>query len=174
MRWIALILAFLAVVVILVVVIGMLLPVSHVASVSGEIPAPREQVFAALSDVRLAATWRSDIDSVAVLSKEGEPLRWREVGGSGSLAFVRDEMDPPRRIVSRIDGRDQGFGGRWIWELTPGSTGTEVTVTEEGEVYNPLFRFMSRFVFGHHRTMESVLKDLGTRFGADVQTRRLE
>ncbi len=29
---------------------------------------------------------------------------------------------------------------------------TSLRVTERGEVYNPGFRFLSRFVFGHHRS----------------------
>ena len=34
-------------------------------------------------------------------------------------------------------------------------------ITENGEVYNPLFRFMSRFVFGHTATIDKYLEDLG-------------
>jgi hypothetical protein len=32
-------------------------------------------------------------------------------------------------------------------------------------VYNPLFRFISRYVMGHTATIESYLRALGKRFG---------
>ena len=37
------------------------------------------------------------------------------------------------------------------------------TITEDGEVYNLIFRFMSRFVFGHTATMDAFLKNLERR-----------
>jgi len=40
---------------------------------------------------------------------------------------------------------------------------TEVTITEDGEVYNPIFRFMSAYVFGHTATIEQYLTDLESR-----------
>jgi hypothetical protein len=43
---------------------------------------------------------------------------------------------------------------------------TLVTITERGEVYDPLFRFMSKFVFGHTSTMDSCLAAPTTKFGA--------
>ncbi len=45
------------------------------------------------------------------------------------------------------------------------NTGTRLTITENGEVYNPIFRFMSRFVFGHTATMDQFLSDLKKRVG---------
>jgi len=36
-------------------------------------------------------------------------------------------------------------------------------------VKNVLFRFMSRFIFGHPATLDQHLRDVGRRFGEDVQ-----
>jgi hypothetical protein len=44
--------------------------------------------------------------------------------------------------------------------VTPSGSGTLVRITEHGEVYNPLFRVLSRFVFGHTSTMEQFLRNL--------------
>ena len=44
-----------------------------------------------------------------------------------------------------------------------GAGGSDLTITEDGEVYNVIFRFMSRFVFGHHATMDAFLKNLQAR-----------
>jgi hypothetical protein len=47
--------------------------------------------------------------------------------------------------------------------------GAALRVTEDGEVYNVIFRFMSRFVFGQTGTIERYLKDLGKKFGEQVE-----
>jgi hypothetical protein len=44
-----------------------------------------------------------------------------------------------------------------ITEARPGST---VTITEDGEIYNSFFRFMSRYVIGYEGTMTKYLEDL--------------
>ncbi len=44
-----------------------------------------------------------------------------------------------------------------------------VTITENGEIYNPFFRFMARFVFGYTVTMETYLKALGKKFSEDAE-----
>ena len=173
MRWALVVVVLLAGLIGIVVVGGMLLPVAHVASVRARVPAAQEAVFAVLADVASAPAWRSDVDSVAVFSAADEPLRWRETGPNGSIAYLREEADAPRRLVARIDGTDQPFGGRWTWELAPDDEATWVTITEEGEVYNPAFRFVARYVFGHHRTMEHYLQDLGARLGAPVKSERV-
>ena len=42
-------------------------------------------------------------------------------------------------------------------------------MAEDGEVYNPIFRFVSRFVMGHHATMDRYLRNLGRKFGGEQQ-----
>jgi hypothetical protein len=75
---------------------------------------------------------------------------------------------PPRRMVTRIADPDLPFGGGWTFELEPADGpqgGTSVRITEDGEVYNPVFRFVSRFVLGHTRSMERYLADLQAQAG---------
>ncbi len=43
--------------------------------------------------------------------------------------------------------------------------GLRERITEDGEVYNVIFRFMARFFFGYTATIEGYLRDLGHRFG---------
>jgi hypothetical protein len=47
-----------------------------------------------------------------------------------------------------------------------------VTLTERGWIANPLFRFLSRFVFGYYRTQEGYLRALGKRLGETVTPAR--
>lgn len=53
--------------------------------------------------------------------------------------------------------------------LEPENGKTLVRITEDGEVYNPFFRFMSRFVLGQTATLDAYLKAMGKAVGEDVQ-----
>jgi hypothetical protein len=57
---------------------------------------------------------------------------------------------------------------RWILiaGLVVVGSGIMVTlITENGEVYNPIFRFVSRFIMGHTATLDAYLKSLTTALG---------
>jgi hypothetical protein len=70
--------------------------------------------------------------------------------------------------VSQIADKNSPFGGAWIFELSPTSDGTRLNITERGEIYNPVFRFMSRFVFGYTRTLDTYLGNVAHRFGENT------
>jgi len=159
LRVAALVLGALVVLGLLLVAIGYALPVKHVAVREAMLPAPPERVYAAIGNVEQYAAWRSDLQAVEVLASP-PALRWRERGGNGTITYELADTDPPRRLVTRIADPSLPFGGSWTYQLTPSGTGTTLVITEHGEVYNPLFRLMSRFVFGHTRTMEKYLEDL--------------
>jgi uncharacterized protein YndB with AHSA1/START domain len=141
------------------VAFGYALPVAHVATRDAALPAPPERVFAVLTDVEAFPRWRTDVDAVEVIARTPQ-AQWRERGSDGTIAFEVQESDPPRRLVTRIADRTLSFGGAWTFTLEPVDGGTKLTITENGEVYNPLFRVMSRFVFGHTATIDRYLKDL--------------
>ena len=114
--------------------IGYLLPVTHEASRSAEFSQPPEAVFALISNLDTYPAWWPENDAkVEVL-----------------------EASPPSRFVTRIVG-ETAFGGTWTWQIDNISTGSRVTITERGEIYNPMFRTLARFVFGYTSTMESCL-----------------
>jgi hypothetical protein len=136
--WVA---AAIGVMIAIVVAIGWLLPVAHVATVSARMPAPPPDVYSVVSDLPSYPAWWSD-----------DPRIKSEIV-SGS---------PPVRLVTRIADPDQPFGGTWTFVIAPQDSGSLVTITEHGEVYNPLYRFMSRYVFGHTQTMTSFLRALET------------
>lgn len=167
MKWTLIIAGVLVGIVLVVVLMGTMLPRDHVASTSATIPAPPDSVWHAITDVAAAPQWR-DVKRVEILSRNGEAFRWREVSGFGPITFVQEEAVAPRRFVSRIADTDQGFGGTWTFEIEPAANASRVTITERGFVSNPLFRFMSRFVFGYHGAQESYLRALGKKFGGAV------
>ena len=155
-----------------IVVTGYLLPEKHSASVRAHYNASPQQLYDAIVDVEKGPAWRTGLDSVQVL--ERTPLTWRESASWGKLTMVMDEATPPSRVISRIADQGEGFGGIWTYDIQPEGTGSVVTITEDGEVYNPLFRFMSRFVFGHYKSLETYATDLGKHFNETVEPERLE
>lgn len=171
MKWIWVSVAVIVAIVGAVTLIGLLLPRDHVASTRTLVNASIDSVWNALVDVEDYPRWRPEVRAVAVLSKEGA-LRWREQTSDGDITFERVEEQQPRRLGARIADETLPFGGTWTYELAPDAERTSVTITERGYVTNPLFRFMARFVFGHHRTQESFLRALGRRFGHDVTITR--
>ena len=171
MKWVLLSLGLLIVIAGAVTLIGALLPRDHVASTTTVVSAPPDSVWQALVNVSDYPRWRADVRSVDVLSTEGA-LRWREHTRQGAITLERSEEQRPRLLAARITDEKLPFGGTWTYELTPEAPGTRVTITERGYVTNPVFRFMARFVFGHHRTQEDFLRALGQRFGHDVTLTR--
>jgi uncharacterized protein YndB with AHSA1/START domain len=159
------VLAWIAGVIILLLVVvlgvGYWLPVAHVETRSAAFAHPPDRVFAAIADIENYPRWRSDVDAVEVLAWEPR-VRWREYGDD-PITFERVEIRPPSRLVTRIADPDLPFGGTWTFELAEEGKGTRLTITEHGEVYSPLFRFMSRYVFGHGATLERFLADLERR-----------
>ena len=158
MRIVILVLGVLVALVLLLIAIGYALPVAHVATREARLAPPPERVFAVLREVEKYPAWRSDVKGVEVLATV-PALRWRE-RGDNDITFEMESVEPPRRIVTRIVDRSLPFGGSWTYELSPQDSGTRLAITENGEVYNPLFRFMSRYVFGHTATLERFLSDL--------------
>lgn len=131
------------------------LPVAHVVERSADISAPPERVWAALTDVSLFPTWRSDIARVEQLPDE----TWREHGKHGAITYRVTASEPPFRLVVRIVDASLPFGGEWEYRVAPG----RVTIIERGEIYNFFFRVMARFVFGYTRTIEAYLWELKRR-----------
>ena len=160
-----------AVVVALFVAVGIggyLLPVQHTAIVSATIPASPESVWHAITTPAEYPAWRGDVATVEVLPPSAGHAAWRETGKNGAITFVVDSAEPPRRFVTRITDKSLPFGGTWEYVIVPNGSGSLVRITERGEVYNPAFRIVSRFVMGHTATATAYLEALGRRFGAEV------
>ena len=172
MRWILGTLGVLVAVVLIVVVIGYLLPQNHVASLSARYAAKPDTIWASLTDVSGFPQWRPGILRVETLPDDNGHRGWREHQQHDAVSYRVVESDAPRKLVARIADKGLPYGGTWTYELTPDGDGTRLTITERGEVYNPMFRFVSRFVIGYTGTMNGVLRALGTKHGESVTPER--
>jgi hypothetical protein len=136
MKWILIAAGVLVAVVAIVAGIGYSLPVKHVATRSVRLRRPPEDVWAVIIDP----------------PKDG--VRYEQV-----------EAVPPRKLVTRIADKNLPYGGTWTYQIVPEEHGCSLIITENGEVYNPIFRFVSRFIMGHTATLDAYLKNVRTRLG---------
>jgi uncharacterized protein YndB with AHSA1/START domain len=169
MRMLLIVAGVLVALVLLVVIAGYLLPVKHTATVSATIPAPPDSVWAALTRPKEFPSWRPDVAAVETLPDYEGHAAWRETGKNGAISYVVEQRDAPHRLVTRITDKSLPFGGTWEYVVTPDGAGSRVRITERGEVYNPVFRLVSRFVMGHAATASAYLVSLGQKYGAEVK-----
>jgi uncharacterized protein YndB with AHSA1/START domain len=137
---------------------GMMLPVEHLATGTRVLTRSPAAVYQLVSDVERYPQWWPDISRVEIVSRIGDGrVTFRQHSSDGPLLMEIVEQQPARRMVTRIADPDQPFGGTWTFDIQPEGDATRLTITERGEIYNPLFRFMARFVFGYTATIESFL-----------------
>lgn len=144
--------------VLLLVVVGFLLPQGHVAKRELHVKRSPQEVWAVVSDFATWPTWWSHLQQTEKLPDVNGHAQWREKMKDGmTMTLETIEWTPPIRWVRRITNKDLPFGGQWILEIEPTGSGCLVRLTEEGEVYNPIFRVLSKFVFGHDATIRQCL-----------------
>jgi hypothetical protein len=148
-----------------IAVVGLFLPRKHTASRAASFRAAPVVVYGVISDVARGAEWRPGITAIDMLSEGDQGVRFREHGPNGAITFRVEDAVPGKTFVTRIDDTDLAFGGAWTFALEPSGAGTSLTITEDGEIYNPIFRVLSRFFFSPTKTMEVYLAALKTRLG---------
>lgn len=166
--------AFLAGLIAVIAIVGWMLPQGHQVSRTATIAAAPDQVFTIISDVSKYPEWRGDVTQVEMLPDDGRGTRFREHGPSGPVVFRIERADSPRTLFVRIDDPGQPFGGTWTYSLKPEGEGTSLTITEDGEVYNPIFRFMFHFVFSKTKTLETYLAALQKRVSGSAAPNPLQ
>jgi uncharacterized protein YndB with AHSA1/START domain len=153
----------------LITAIGFWLPEAHVASVERHLTVAPERLWAILTDIDGFPAWRQDVTRVERWQDAHGLQGWTEHTSNGPMRLVVDRADPPNTLVVRIADPDLPFGGTWTYEIAGQADGSTIRITERGEVYNPIFRFASRFVFGHDRTIRAYLDALERRTAQQEQ-----
>jgi hypothetical protein len=152
--------------VVTVVAIGALLPKRHVVTRTALFKASPEKLFALIAGNQ---DWRPDVKACELITDGGKQFQ-RETSRHGeTVVYELMGSRPPLVIQRRIATENLLYGGSWSFALEPENGETRVRITEDGEVYNPLFRFVSRFVMGQTATLDAYLAAMGKATGEDVQ-----
>lgn len=165
MRWYFLVPGVAAALVALVLLIGMLLPRTHVVTRRARVGAPPLRVWRLVTDIGAYARWRPEVEEVELLPPVNGRVAWRERGAHRAVTYEMLWADPPWRVAIGIADRGLPFGGEWAIELAPDGVGTLVTVVERGEVRRPARRFVARFVVGHGASTDRWLAALAGAVG---------
>ena len=168
MKVLLLVLGALVLLVAVVLLVGALLPRKHLASREIVLRQAPADVYAVVRDFAATPAWRSDLKRVEMLENAQDRVGFREESQHGVVTYEVVEELPAEKLVTRIVDQDLGYSGSWTYQFVAADNGTRIRITEDGDVPNVFFRFMSRFVFGHTATMETYLKNLGRKFGEDV------
>jgi hypothetical protein len=151
-----------------VALIGSRLPKDHSATRSVLLPKSPETVYVVARDFGSTPKWREDVREVKVTTDQNGRVHFREEGKHGAVNYELAEDSPGQRMVTRITDTNLGYAGKWTYVFVAEGTGTHLTITEDGEVSNVIFRFLSRYAFGHTATIDSYLTALGKHLGETV------
>jgi hypothetical protein len=167
MKTTLLVIGFLVLIILGVVAVGALLPKRHVAVRSATFKASPERLFALVVGNQ---DWRPDVKSSELITEAGGRQFQRETPNHGqTVLYELLESRPPFAVQRRIATENLPYGGTWSFVLEPANGETQVRITEDGEVYNPAFRFVSKFVIGQTATLDAYLKAMGKAVGEEVQ-----
>ena len=162
-------LAILVTVGVIVLAMGSMLPRGHHVSRRAHFNRSPAEIWEVITDYAGQTAWRADVRRVERLPDRNGRQVWRETDGRGhGLLMETVESVAPRRLVRRIVNENLAFSGSWTYEIGEYGEVTSLIITEDGEVYNPVFRFMSRFIIGHAATLDQYLRALGKRLGVEV------
>lgn len=164
MRFVKFLLVLLVLAAGVVFLVGYRLPVEHEASRERRYAYSVDKVYQAIATPAQYPRWRTGVQKVDLLPDSAGLKRFREYALGDEVTYVVEEAVPNQVYVTRIADKELPYGGSWTFELRPqGGEATNVRITENGEVYNPAFRFISRYVMGHSRGIERYLADLDKR-----------
>jgi uncharacterized protein YndB with AHSA1/START domain len=165
-RYLVMAVVGLVVVLAMVLLVGSYLPVKHQVTREATFRATPAQLFALIRNVDDYPSWQKSVSKIEVLPDVDGKQRMRETNRGQAITYELRDIVPNQRMVSRIVDDKLPFGGSWTYELIPGQSAdaTTLRITENGEVYNPVFRFVSRFVMGHASTIDKYLEAVATRY----------
>lgn len=166
LRWVIYIVIGVVALVALVALVGAMLPKGHRASVTATYAAAPATVFAVIADVGRYAEWRPDVTRIDMLPDDGKGSLFVEHGENGPITYRVEAATPPVLMRTRIEDKSLAFGGTWTYELAPAASGgTTLTITEDGEVYNVIFRALGKVFFSPTATIETYQAALRKRLG---------
>lgn len=140
--------------------IGMMLPEHHIAKAEITVRSPPFEVAQLIRDIEGHPRWRSEVTEIKVVERNATQVRYVEQSRDDTIAFQFKEERPGTRFRNTIVEPNFPFSGYWVIQVNPLDGGTAISIEEHGSVTNPVFRFLSHFIFGHTSRMKEYLNDL--------------
>lgn len=146
--------------------VGLFLPRGHVVTRTITLSQPPDTIWQAITDFHATPSWRPNVTRIEQRPAQQGLAVWREHYQDGdTLTLATMESVAPARLVREIADPDLPFSGRWVYEIAPAEGGSRVTITEHGDVPNPVFRIVSQLFMDQNAAIDQYLRDLGRKFG---------
>ncbi|MEO0552200.1 MAG: polyketide cyclase [Bacteroidota bacterium] len=160
MKWLLIIIGVLALLVLIVFLVGKLLPVKHTAFQEKQFTTDISSLWSALRNFEDYPKWRSTLKTLTVINEK----QWQETDSRGDIiTFGIIEEISEAKMAVKILSDDLPFGGTWVYELTEGNGAVTLKITENGEVYSPIYRFIGYFFLDQSATIKQYMIDLELR-----------
>jgi hypothetical protein len=153
-----------------VTAIGWKLPAEHRIAREAELPHGPDTVWAAISDFPALPAWMPGIRRVHRLDAIEGRERWRYETAEGDMTIEVVMRSAPTELTIRSVSSDLAFGGIWTHRISPANAGSLLSITEQGWISNPFFRFMYRYVFAHATTPDEALAALRRHLAGPART----
>lgn len=147
-----------------VVAAGFVMDGQHRVSRSLRLNRSPDEIWGVLRNIQGMKAWRHDIVAVERVPDIDGHEAWKETRKHGAMVYEVASLVPPRALELRIHDLRENFGGTWDITLSPAGEETIVTITENGEIYNPVLRVVSRLLDAR-KTMTVYLEGLAEHFG---------
>ncbi|MBM9500987.1 SRPBCC family protein [Leptospira sp. 201903071] len=135
--------------------VGASLPIEHSSSLERFFSAPSDRIYSLILNFKEYPSWRPNLKKIEEISSSS----WKETDSHNetlTYSFVQERKN--ELVESKIMDEDKPFGGSWTFELSSVPNGTKLKITENGKVFSPVFRFFSKYVFGHTATIRTYLE----------------
>jgi hypothetical protein len=122
-------------------------------------------VHAVLADVQNMPKWHTGVEKVELLPLiDGKEATRQTFKGNMQMTIITAENHPPGHLVRTMGDADGPFVGSWTYAITPTNGGSDVALTEQSKVRNPVTRLMMKF-YGLTKYMDDHLRDLAAHSG---------
>jgi len=151
-------------------------PEGHEVAGEVELAVPPEAVYALLSDYERRPDWRPRVARIGRIADDGEGRQvWRELDeGDDRFDFkVLEEVSGQRVVLTTASPDQIGYDATWSFSVAPRGSGSVLTVEEQGEVDNPLWRGIFYLRTGPWSTVEQELTMVADALSPGATPRRL-
>ena len=157
LKWALMIIGVLILLIVVALVIGYSLPKDHKIKKSLYLKSTPEIVWRRINDFEKFSSWRLELSMVEKIDTN----TWIEVDKSGQkIKYQKIASTLNKSLTTEIADKDLPFGGTWTFEITVSGDSAVLTIEENGHVNNPLFRFVSKFIIGHDKSIQTYFDNL--------------
>jgi hypothetical protein len=165
MKWILRILILLLVVCAIALAIGFALPAQQTHTRSIPLKQTPETIFTLLADLPNTPSWNPGVKKIDMLPPiDGKEASRQTLNGNTIITVITTESTSPNHLVRTVGDTNGPFSGSWTYDIRATADGSEVSLTEEATIPNPIFRLMCQ-IFGPTKYLDENLTYLALHFG---------